>query len=327
VAKELDKETALEQKRTSRTYIPAPAGVIDPGAGLNGLIGSLDPAEQAFYNQMQADAAVGKAKKSGTYTSTEQSSTTPTDAKITEDINKLFRQYYGRDARPSELAPYLAEAKTTYVDPKTGATKSFVQEVYRDGNLVSRKVLTADKQDPLLQIEESIKKNIASGLVDVNKANIPEGPSGKYFVGIKELARRNGINLSDAAATDYANKIVGEQIDENTAYNNIRASAASAFPQFAENIKSGVDLKTIADPYIQSMSKILEIPDTGIDLFDPTVRGALSYTQSDGKVGTKSLYDFETELKNDPRWAYTKNARQSIDNVGLQILKSWGLAS
>lgn len=300
---------------------------LNSSSPLDAIYGLMTPEQQAMLQDLTANSNANKAKKSGTYTSTEESSTTPTDAKITEDINKLFRQYYGRDARPGELAPYLAEAKTTYVDPKTGATKSFVQEVYRDGNLVSRKVLTADKQDPLLQIEESIKKNIASGLVDVNKANIPEGPSGKYFVGIKELARRNGINLSDAAATDYANKIVAEQIDENTAYNNIRASAASAFPQFAENIKSGVDLKTIADPYIQSMSKILEIPDGGIDLFDPTVRGALSYTQPDGKVGTKSLYDFETELKNDPRWAYTKNARQSLDNVGLQILKSWGLAS
>jgi hypothetical protein len=327
VADKLDAETAREQARTDRTYIPAPAGIIDPGAGLNGLIGTLSPEEQALFAEQRANAEANKAKKSGTYTSTEQSSTTPTDAKITEDINKLFRQYYGRDARPNELEPYLAEARTTYVDPKTGATKSFVQEVYKDGNLVSRKVLTADKQDPLLQIEASIKKNIASGLVDVNKANIPEGPSGKYFTALKDLARRNGLNLSDNAAADYANKIQSEQIDENTAYNLIRESAASAFPQFAENIKAGVDLKTIADPYIQSMSNILEIPDTGIDLFDPTVRGALSYTQPDGKVGTKSLYTFETELKNDPRWAYTQNARKSLDNVGLQILKSWGLAS
>ena len=158
MAKELDKETALEQKRTSRTYIPAPAGVIDPGAGLNGLLGNLSPEEQLMYEQMRADAAAGKAKKSGTYKSTEESSKTPADEVIKEDINKLFRQYYGRDARPDELAPYLAEAKTSYIDPKTGISKSFIQEVYKDGNLVSRKVLTADKQDPLLLIEESIKK-------------------------------------------------------------------------------------------------------------------------------------------------------------------------
>jgi len=326
VAKELDKETALEQKRTSRTYIPAPAGVIDPGAGLNGLLGNLSADEQAMFAELQANAAVGKAKKNGTYKSTEESSKTPADEVIRDDINKLFRQYYGRDARPDELAPYLAEAKTSYIDPKTGTSKSFVQEVYKDGNLVSRKVLTADKQDPLLLIEESIKKNIASGNVAVNKANIPEGPSGKYFVGLKDLARKNGINLSDTAAADYANKIQAQQIDENTAYSMIRESAASAFPQFAEKIKSGIDLKTLADPYVQSMSKLLEIPDTAVDVFDPTVRSALSYRGKDGNVATKSLYEFETELKNDPRWAYTKNARDSLDSAGMGFLRTIGLA-
>jgi hypothetical protein len=267
------------------------------------------------------------AKKSGTYTTVNESSVIPTDTAITESINKLFRQYYGRDARQDELTPYLAEAKSLYVDPKTGKTKSYVTETWKDGNQVSVKTLTAQKEDPYQIIENSIKKNIAEGKVAVNKQNVPEGPAGKYFQNIKTIAARNGINLSDAAAADYANKINAEQLDENTVYNTVRESAASAFPQFADKIKSGVDLKTLADPYIQSMSNILEVPDTAIDLFDPTVRSALSYTNKDGTVGTKSLYDFETQLKNDPRWAYTKNARQALDNVGLQVLRNFGLAS
>jgi hypothetical protein len=314
----------------SFSYDPGTGVVTDNSnkdlSGLEGIISGLSPEEQALFAEQKANANANKAKKSGTYKSTEESSKAPADEVIKDNINKLFRQYYGRDARPDELAPYLAEAKTSYTDPKTGTTKSFIQEVYKDGNLLNRKVLTADKQDPLLLIEESIKKNIASGNVAVNKANIPEGPSGKYFTNLKDLARKNGINLSDTAAADYANKIQAEQIDENTAYSMIRESAASAFPQFADKIKSGVDLKTIADPYVQSMSKILEIPDTGIDLFDPTVRSALSYRGTDGNVATKSLYDFETELKNDPRWAYTKNARDSLDSAGMGFLRTIGLA-
>ena len=272
-------------------------------------------------------ATADKPKKSGTFSRTEESGTTPSDAVITENINKIFRQYYGRDARSDELQPYLDEARSSYIDPKTGQSKSFITEVYKNGNLISTKVLTASKEDPLQLIENSVKKNIASGIsIGVNKANIPEGPSGKYFTNLKDLARKNGINLSDSAAADYANKIVAEQIDENTAYGMIRESAASAFPQFAEKIKSGIDLKTLADPYVQSMSKLLEIPDTAVDVFDPTVRSALSYRGKDGTVQTKSLYEFETELKNDPRWAYTKNARDSLDSAGMGFLRTIGLA-
>ena len=314
-------------QRESRTTDPGTGiaqiatEIVDP---LTGLSLTLTPEEQATLDSI-VSAASGN-KKSGTYTRTEESSNIPTDAVIAEGVNKVFRQYYGRDAKPDELAPYLAEAKSLYVDPKTGKTKSYVTETYKDGNLISSKVLTAQKEDPFQIVENSVKKNIAEGKVAVNKQNVPEGPAGKYFQNLKQLAIRNGINLSDAAAADYANKIVAEQLDENTAYNTIRESAASAFPQFSDKIKAGVDLKTLADPYIQSMSNILEIPDASIDLFDPTVRSALSYTNKDGTVGTKSLYDFETQLKNDPRWAYTKNARQSLDSVGMGFLRSIGLA-
>lgn len=303
------------------------ADKVNTSSSLAGLIAQIPPSQMAAYLELVNSSAAGKAKKSGTYSRTEESANIPTDAAIAENVNKLFRQYYGRDARPDELSPYLAQAKSLYVDPATGRTKSYITETYKDGNLVSSKVLTASKEDPYQIIENSIKKNIAEGKVAVNKQNVPEGPAGKYFQNIKNIAARNGINLSDAAAADYANKINAEQLDENTVYNTVRESAASAFPQFADKIKSGVDLRTLADPYIQSMSNILEIPDTAIDLFDPTVRSALSYTNKDGTVGTKSLYDFETQLKNDPRWAYTKNARQALDNVGLQVLRNFGLAS
>ena len=308
----------------------------DPGTGLKipapstssslSIYGvDITPEQQAYLDSLRSGSS-GASNKSGTYTSTNESINIPTDTAIAESINALFRKYYGRDARPDELAPYLTEAKTLYTDPKTGKTKSYTTSIYKDGELVSTKVLTAQKEDPSQIIENSIKKNIAEGKVAVDKNNIPEGPAGRYFQNLKQLAARNGINLSDAAAGDYANKIVAEQMDENTAYGTIRESASSAFPQFADKIKAGVDLKTLADPYLQSMSNILEIPDTAIDLFDPTVRSALSYTNKDGTVGTKSLYDFETQLKNDPRWAYTKNARQSLDNVGMGFLRSIGLA-
>ena len=320
-----DKETTTEERRLSRTYIPA-GTTVEPGSGLSGLIGGLSAEEQAFYQDMLANSNANKAKKSGTYNSVSESTNIPSDTTIAESINGLFRKYYGRDARPDELAPYLNEAKALYVDPKTGKTKSYITEVYKDGNLVSTKTLTAQKEDPAQIIENSIKKNIAEGKVAVDKNNVPEGPAGKYFQNLKSLAARNGIKLSDAAAADYANKITAEQLDENTAYNTIRESAASAFPQFADKIKAGVDLKTLADPYVQSMANILEIPDTAIDIFDPTIRSALSYTNKDGTVATKSLADFETGLRNDPRWAYTKNARQSLDSVGMDFLRNIGLA-
>jgi hypothetical protein len=72
------------------------------------------------------------------------------------------------------------------------------------------------------------------------------------------------------------------------------------------------------------MSNILEIPYTGIDLFDPKIRSALSYTQADGKVGTKSIYEFEKELRKDVRWQYTNNAKKEVADTTLRVLQDFG---
>jgi hypothetical protein len=107
--------------------------------------------------------------------------------------------------------------------------------------------------------------------------------------------------------------------------NTIRESSATAFPSLAEKIKNGINLKTLADPYIQSMSDILEIPASSVDLFDPNIRSALSYTMKDGSVGTKSIYDFERELRKDSRWQYTEKARKEVAGATMQVLRDFGL--
>lgn len=282
-----------------------------------------DLAKSLGINTSNIPVGGSDAKKSGTYTRTQYSSNVPDDLALQQKINQVFQQFYGRDANQNELAIWLPQLKNKYKGPD-GKSKTTVRETYRNGQLVSSDYLTADNLDPKLWLTNQIKTNLLSGKQEVNKLAIPEGPSGKYFTEIKNLAAKNGIMLSDEAATDYANKIVAGVLDVDTAYNTIRESAASAFPQLAEKIKAGIDLKTLADPYIQSMSNILEIPYSAVDLFDPKIRGALAYTLPDGKVGTKSIYDFERELRQDPRWQYTNNAKEAVSNSVTKVLKDFG---
>jgi hypothetical protein len=264
-----------------------------------------------------------KTKKAGTYTRTYNSSTIPDDTALVSKINQIFKQYYGRDANQSELAIWLPQLKSQYTLP-SGKSKTTIKETYKNGELVNTEYLTADNADPTIWLDSNIKSQLASGKQAIGIGNVPEGPSGKYFTEFKNFAAKNGIMLSDSAATDYANKAVAGVVDADTIYSTLRESAASAFPQLADKIKAGIDLKTLADPYIQSMSNILEIPYTAIDLFDPKIRSALSYTQADGKVGTKSIYDFEKELRKDVRWQYTNNAKKEVADTTLRVLQDFG---
>jgi hypothetical protein len=278
--------------------------------------------------KMEKDSASSSNKpkaplKSGIFTSTQTSNNIPADSTLQSYINDVFQKYYGRDANQTELDNYLPQLKSQYAGP-SGKTQTNIKYTYKNGELISTQYLTKDNADPKVWLEDTLKTKINAGDTTVNALNIPEGPAGKYFVGIKNFAAQNGINLSDSAATDYATGIASGKLSEDTVFNTVRESAANAFPSLGEKIKSGINLKTLADPYIQSMSNILEIPDTGIDLFDPKIRSAMSYTMPDGKVGTKSIYDFEKELRQDPRWQFTNNAREQASSIATTVLKDFG---
>ena len=269
------------------------------------------------------DEKDAKLPKSGVFTRTYTSNNIPAELTLKDTVNKIFQKYYGRDAQQTELETWIPALQAKYKS-KSGASKSTVKETYKNGQLIDTQYLTADNENPTDFLEEKIKTQLASGIQEVNVLAIPEGPSGKYFVALKNLAADNGVMLSDVAATSYSNKIVAGIIDENTAFNTIRESAANAFPSLADKIKAGIDVKTLADPYIQSMSNILEVPDTAIDLFDPKIRNAMAFTLPDGKVGTKSIYDFEKELRRDPRWQYTNKAREQAASVATTVLRDFG---
>ena len=265
-----------------------------------------------------------KAKKSGVYTQTQTSRNIPDDLALTDKINDVFREFYKRDATQVEIATWLPALRSKYKS-KDGTTKTTIKYTYKNGELINTDYLTADNLDPKMWLTEQVKTNLLAGAQEVAKEGIPEGPIGKNFLEVKNFASRNGIMLSDQAAGDYATQIVAGKLSQDTVLNAIRDSAASAFPQLAEKIKAGIDVKTLADPYIQSMSNILEIPYTSVDLFDPKIRGALAYTLPDGKLATKSIYDFEKELRQDPRWEFTKNGKKAIAESTLRVLQDFGL--
>ena len=43
------------------------------------------------------------------------------------------------------------------------------------------------------------------------------------------------------------------------------------------------------------------------------------------KPAAMPLWQFEKQVRQDPRWAVSKDAMDSLSNTGTQILKQWGL--
>lgn len=100
---------------------------------------------------------------------------------------------------------------------------------------------------------------------------------------------------------------------------NIRTTAASAYPAYAEGLLNGKSMDVQASAYKNAMATLLELDPNSISWNDPRLRRAL---QSPTPV---SLYQFEKDIRSLPEWVNTKNGRDTVDSLSLKVLKDWGL--
>jgi len=154
------------------------------------------------------------------------------------------------------------------------------------------------------------------------------GYAGQVELGIREYARDMGVPLTDDYVKNAVTGIVAgtDTLQARRAY--IQTTAETSFPAYADLIKEGVTVGQIAAPYLATQAKLWEVDPNKIDLFDPTLRSALTNVTSDGKTDTPQqvpLYQFEKTLRQDPRWLQTNNARESIMSTSKKVLSDMGL--
>jgi len=118
-----------------------------------------------------------------------------------------------------------------------------------------------------------------------------------------------------------AGKITQEDIEDE-----IRNTAASAFPAYAESIKNGTSMDALASAYKTAYATILEVDPDSVTYDNARLRQAMQYIGPDGKPTVKPLWQFEKELRSTSEWQYTDNARDTFDSLSLKVLRDWGLA-
>lgn len=138
---------------------------------------------------------------------------------------------------------------------------------------------------------------------------------------LRDTAIANGLDINQAFGNQLPAwiKAVNEGANIEEFKQAIRGVAKLGMPQTVANLlDQGVDLDTVYSPYKRLMASVLEISPESISLDDPTLRSAV------GPDKEMSLYDFQRQLRQDPRWQYTDNAREEVSNVALRVLKDFG---
>ena len=106
----------------------------------------------------------------------------------------------------------------------------------------------------------------------------------------------------------------------------VKNQAIGAFPAWADQINAGQTMKQIASPYINAYSNILGIDSENVTLNDNLLKQGLQGTDPT-KPGAMPLWEFEKAVRQDPRWATSKDAMDNLSSTGSTILKQWGLMS
>ena len=128
------------------------------------------------------------------------------------------------------------------------------------------------------------------------------------------------VNLATRAVIDGTSTVQAQAA-------HVQAAAKSRFPSLSAQIDAGQTVRQIADPYIQTQAQLLEVAPGTISLQDSLVKKGLSQRDSKGQLGLMPLWQYEQQVKADPRWDKTKNARQSYESMAHQIGRDWGFVS
>ena len=157
------------------------------------------------------------------------------------------------------------------------------------------------------------------------------GAIGDTETQLRAWANDNGIRMNPSWFADAAKNIVAGTQPMNYYTDQITESAKSAFPGMAKLLTpqdgkgGGTSLRAAAGAYIGSMAQNLEMDESQISFDDPTLRSALTARNPEtGQAAIPSLYDFEKQVRKDPRWRTTLNATNTVTGVLSTIGSMFG---
>ena len=150
------------------------------------------------------------------------------------------------------------------------------------------------------------------------------GASGNLADALKQTATRNGLVLDDNYYLSAAKSVAAGLTTADDWARDIRAQSASLWPAWSDKINSGMDAEDLLSGYKQIMAQTFEIPKEYIDLNDPTLRSAVTKMDDKGNPQVMGLWEFQTQLRNDPRWMNTKQASDQLSSIGTDILTRMG---
>lgn len=250
--------------------------------------------------------------------------TTPDNAAA--EINDQFTKVLGVTATPQEQKAY-------YKELLKAQKKAPMVTSSADGQVVQTAGFSSAEKEALLnkfvaqRAQQVFGKSVALGgtTVEVTK---PEQFTGEYLKSIdaiKAYSSAYGVPMSEYEIKKAAITALTTPGGIDAQTEQIKNVAKGIYSGLSQFIDQGITTQKLLSPYISMKAKLLEIPEEQITLNSTEGQQVISKVVSD--KGLLPIYNYERELRQDPRWRFTKNANEEAANWVSSIMKSFGIAS
>jgi len=217
--------------------------------------------------------------------------TVTTKEEAYQDFNDFIFDATGMNANPKDAEQYYKELRKL---EKSKVAKQVTTRTGTTTTQVSTPGIT--KED-----RELLAARFVDRYIDTKGVQNVGGVVGSNLSTLRKFASSYNVVLSDADVRKYA---INALTDKNALENSklkIKNIAKIRYPQYAKFIDEDLTMTEIASPYINAMSKTLEINPNTITLDNRYV--------DNGLTNNLNFTDFNKFLRNTPEFPYTNGAR------------------
>jgi len=175
---------------------------------------------------------------------------------------------------------------------------------------------------------EQLRKNVADS-IDFESTYV-RGIAGEVIQNVRSIADSYGFKLQDGSPEliQAVRDIITKQRTENDIKLSYANEAKRLFPAFSARFDTGATLYDVADPYIEMMASMWEMPKSSISFDNSFLREALqAMNPKDGAPVALSLTDWRQKLMQAPQFMATFQAQNMFVNALSNIASRWGLES
>lgn len=241
------------------------------------------------------------------------------DGNIREADNAKAMDPASWNRRVDQLATNIVdEAKAAGADITGVDPRAYAERMLRENWL-------SIDNGPDAQVPQKLLDDFLAPLIRPVTGNTFTGAAESTAALLRKRTRDYGVTFSDQWFAKAVQGLKSGDITEADLDAEILAQSKSRYSGINSLISEQRSVQDLADPYIELMARTLERNPGELSLADPLIQSALQFTDpTTGQVRTKSLWEFEQELRQRPEWGNTTEGRRALNDGAMEMLKSFG---